>query len=120
MISFHGAAESPWFHDKELGFSKELMRYGWLGILPWGSRLDSPGAMGGIRECCSGLCDSVDCCVQGSFESLEGEMCAFWPGKADRDLALVDAIWQWLQDHTCVDRDKAGLHLRNVAGQRLP
>ena len=47
-------------------------------------------------------------------------MCAFWPGKADRDLALVDAIWQWLQDHTCVDRDKAGLHLTKCSRTKAP
>ena len=91
-----------------------LSHYGWLGIMPWGSHLPDASSMGGVRQCCSSLCDSDECCMQGKFVSLKGEeACSFWwPAIEDtqhRDLSMVDAIWKWVEEHTCVDRSKAGL-----------
>ena len=107
-MSFHGTYETPWFHEKELGLMQTLSRYGWLGILPWGSTLSNPSSMGGVRECCSSLCDTDECCKQGRFVSKKLEACSWWPqGSYDRDFKFVDRIWKWLEDHTCVDRTQA-------------
>ena len=49
--------------------------------------------------------------MQGRYVTLVNETCSFWPGLWDRDYLFVDAIWQWLEDQTCVDRNKAGAHV---------
>ena len=107
VMSFHGTYETPWFHEKELGLMQTLSRYGWLGILPWGTTVLSPSSMGGVRECCSSLCDTDECCLQGRFVSEIVEACSWWPQNYDRDVKFVDSIWKWLEDHTCADRTQA-------------
>lgn len=104
MMSFHGTYESPWFHEREVGYMDVLSRHGWLGILPWGTRLESPSAMGGVTECCSRWCDSEECCMKGGFVSAKIEACGWWV--PERDVTLVDTIWNWVEEHTCVDRTK--------------
>ena len=105
VMSFHGTFESPWFHEREVGYMDVLSRHGWLGILPWGTRLESPSAMGGVTECCSRWCDSEECCMKGGFVSAKIEACGWWV--PERDVTLVDTIWNWVEEHTCVDRTKA-------------
>ncbi|CAE7933865.1 faeC [Symbiodinium sp. KB8] len=104
VMSFHGTYESPWFHEREVGYMDVLSRHGWLGILPWGTRLESPSAMGGVTECCSRWCDSEECCMKGGFVSAKIEACGWWV--PERDVTLVDTIWNWVEEHTCVDRTK--------------
>jgi len=104
VMSFHGTFESPWFHEKEVGYMDVLSRHGWLGILPWGTRLKSSSAMGGVRECCSKWCDSEECCMQGGFVSAKTEACSWWWPQTQ--VTLVDTIWNWVEEHTCVDRTK--------------
>ena len=64
FMFFHGVYQTPYFSISVLGLPDMLERYGWFGILPWGTHPLVNGSMGGLLQCCSDLCDSIQCCLQ--------------------------------------------------------
>ena len=66
FMFFHGTYQTPWFSINALGLPDMLERYGWFGILPFGTQqfgTNSNSSMGGPLLCCSEFCDSAKCCL---------------------------------------------------------
>lgn len=60
---FHGLYQTPWFSINALGLPDMLERYGWFGILPFGTEALKNSSMGGPLQCCSEFCESEKCCL---------------------------------------------------------
>mmetsp|Transcript_11346 Transcript_11346/g.21415 ORF Transcript_11346/g.21415 Transcript_11346/m.21415 type:complete len:401 (-) Transcript_11346:20-1222(-) len=122
LMSFHGTYESPWFHERDMKLSQELAHYGWLGILPFGSRPGEDSSMNGIRQCCAEACTDDQCCMEGLYVANQERPCSFLPPHFHEDELMVDVIFKWLEEHTCVDRSKvftAGMSFGGTISWRL-
>ncbi|CAK9069984.1 unnamed protein product [Durusdinium trenchii] len=106
FMFFHGVYQTPWFSVNILGLPDLLEHYGWFAILPWGKYRSEDFSMGGLRQCCSPLCDSDECCLASKEIAMKDHACGFWPKDLQQNLAMVDAIFEWMASNTCIDTSK--------------
>lgn len=140
VISFHGSAESAWYHNAAMGFARKIDRYGWLGMLPFGQNTTAGvDGYGGLHECCSTLCNgSTECCENGSQMSTHADGC-FWETGAPnalgqeplqhgpKQIAFVKAMIAWATQRSCTDVSKvfamgwsSGGDMSNFVACQLP
>lgn len=103
---FHGLYQTPWFSINALGLPDMLERYGWFGILPFGTEAFKNSSMGGPLQCCSEFCESEKCCLNSKEITSKERACGFWPKKLDLNLDMVDAIFDWMKSQSCIDTSK--------------
>ena len=72
---FHGLYQTPWFSIYALGLPDMLERYGWFGILPFGTEVFKNSSMGGPLQCCSEYCDSEKCCLNAKEITSQEHPC---------------------------------------------
>lgn len=107
FMFFHGVYQTPWFSINILGLPDMLERYGWFGILPFGMHLLDQESMGGLRQCCSDLCHADECCLDAKNITSKGAAaCGFYPPHLDKNLEMIDAIFQWMTSLGCIDTSK--------------
>lgn len=108
FMFFHGVYQTPWFSINILGLPDMLERYGWFGVLPFGKHFQTEGSMGGLRQCCSDLCHSDECCLDARNITTQNQeaVCGFWPNELDKNLEMIDEIFQWMTGLGCIDTSK--------------
>jgi len=104
VLVFHGFSDSPWYTNRAGGFSSQLDRYGWLGIMPFGLNAIRNNGLNGTLACCPPGCDE-DCCMNGEHLNLKDETACGW-GNGEPDLQFTEALITWAGENTCADTTK--------------
>ncbi|CAK9017158.1 unnamed protein product [Durusdinium trenchii] len=104
VLAFHGFSDSPWYLDLHMEFSKQINRYGWLGILPFGLNESGTNGLDGVGACCPEDCQGECCANTPQLRQKDSTACGWKDNQ--RDMKFVEAILKWTSQNSCIDPSK--------------